>query len=86
MQVRYLTNPTVHLLRAIEAYGGEIVNYHDSPKETNVITKVPDEWVERKRPHAVRFAIPTTDGWMYVRELKGFPKRFPPVTVLEEIT
>lgn len=34
MQVKYLTNLTVHVLRAIEAHGGEVIRYHDSTNET----------------------------------------------------
>ena len=43
MWIKFLINPTVHLLYGIEAHGGEVINYHDSSNHTNVVTSVKRE-------------------------------------------
>lgn len=59
MQVKYLENPTNHVLRTIECYGGEVIRYHDSADHTDVVVKIPDRWTDLKTPRSALFAMPT---------------------------
>ena len=84
MFVMYLTNPTVHLLRSIECYGGEALKFHYSKEQTDVVVKIPDSWMDMPRDKADRFVMPTPYGQMHVKEIKP-TKHKPTITVLDEV-
>lgn len=84
MFIKYLINPTAHVLRSIEGYGGEVLKYHDFTHHSDVVVTVPGEWLDIDTPKWAEFSIPTPSGVVHVREIMKTWDH-PRVTVIDEV-